>query len=187
MVLIFSGCMTTRKIEPLSYYTITPNIQVEIGETTTATLGIRPLLSARHYNLAMAYQRDDHILEYRHNAQWAEQPSATITRAIRDTLIATNRFADVGLATEMARPDFLLTGEVRKFHEHITNATSSAELEVRIEIRRARDIDVLLAHTFYSRVPMEESSPEAFAAAIGKALQEMTVALSEKLNSLTIM
>lgn len=179
--------MTTRKIEPLSYYTITPNIQVEIGETTTATLGIRPLLSARHYNLAMAYQRDDHILEYRHNAQWAEQPSATITRAIRDTLIATNRFADVGLATEMARPDFLLTGEVRKFHEHITNATSSAELEVRIEIRRARDIDVLLAHTFYSRVPMEESSPEAFAAAIGKALQEMTVALSEKLNSLTIM
>ncbi len=194
LMLLLTGCMTTRTVEPLAYYTLNPQISVEPGQETSATLGIRPLMSARPYNLAMAFQRDDHVLSYRAYDQWAEQPSAVLTRAIRDSLLASNRFADVGLATEMSRPDYLLTGEVLKFHEQISADQNTAELAVRIEIRKARDVELLLAETFQRIVPISASTGdatayntrEAFAVAMNSAIEELAVELGARIAELTI-
>ncbi len=166
-LLLSTGGLHAPKIETIRYYTVTPKITVEATTASPLTLGIRPIFSARVYGTAIAYLDHDLQIGYHPKDEWAEQPAAVVTRAISDALAASGRFADVGNAADMARPNLLLTGELRIYHENRTVEPPTAELEVRLELRQATEPGSLWAETIRETEPLRESTPAALAEAMG--------------------
>ena len=158
-------------------------------EVTTCTttldlsLGVRPLFSARPYGLPMAYLDANQQLGFRIRDEWAEPPASSVTRALTDALTATNRFIDVGNASDMARPDLMLTGELRKFHENRTVSPSTADLEVRIELRFSRSPGAVWAETLEESIPLASDDASGFAAAMNDAIGRLVVRAANAIAS----
>ena len=109
------------------------------------------------------------------NATWAEEPGVAVTRAIRDAIAQTGRFADVGDAAEMARPEYTLTGELRKFHEDRAATPPVAVVEVRLELRESLGAKQLWAQTLTASVPLTGARPADFANAVSAAVAELSM------------
>jgi len=178
-LLVTTGCLTAPEIERTRQYVLNPQVGVESVAPINLTLGIRPLFSARPYGLPMAYLDNDQQLVFRPRDEWAEPPADSITRALTDALAATKRFMDVGNASDMARPDLLLTGELRKFHEDRNATPPVAELEVRIELRLSREPGIVWAGTLEEKIPMDSEEAGAFAAAMNEAVGKFAVRAAE--------
>ena len=178
-LLITAGCLTAPDIERTRLYTLNPPIAVANATPVALSLGIRPLFSARPYGLPMAYLDHEQQLMFRNHDEWAEMPASSVTRALLDALLATNRFMDVGTASDMVRPDLLLTGELRKFHENRNETPPVAELEVRIELRLSRNPGIVWADTLKEAVPLEAEEAGAFAAAMNEAVGNLVVRAAE--------
>ena len=168
-----AGCLGPREIPPTLRYTLDPAIEVPAAEGTEYTLGMRPLAVAQPYGLVMAFRDAKHRLGYRDNEEWAEDPGDVLSRAILDALVATGRFRDTGHATAMARPDLLLTGELRAFHENRRSEPPTAEIEVRLELREARGTAAVWGDTLRARLPLADDSGDAFAEAMEHAVAEI--------------
>lgn len=134
------------------------------------TLGVRPFLAAKPYAQPMAYLGEDRELVFRDRVHWAEPPGEVLTRAVRDALAASGRFQDVGDAADMARPDLILTGEVRRFLENRTVTPAMAEVAVHIEVREARGVRLLWAGLLRATEPVHEATPGALTAAMSEAV-----------------
>jgi len=182
LIMALAGCLTTRNVVQTRYYALDPPVSVDPATPLNQTLGIRPLSAARPYKLTMAYLDENHRLGYRQGEEWAEAPTEVATRAVTDALIALARFSDVGNAAEMARPDLLLTGEIRKFHEDRTVAPAQAQIEVRLELRQARSNTALWADTLRAQAPVQDREAGTLAEAMNQALaliaQEVAAALA---------
>ena len=165
-----TGCFGAKQVPPTLYFALDPEFTVAAAEATDFTLGIRPLTVARAYPQDVARLEADHLLTYSGVQQWAEKPGDTVTRAITDAIVATGRFSDTGNAADMARPDLILTGELRKFHESRLEAPRKAEVEVRLELREARGPVSLWAKTLYAAIPVEGHAPTALAEAMNQAI-----------------
>ncbi len=171
-----SGCLFPLSVTPTRHYIIDPKLHIEPAETLDLTLGFRPLAVAQPYDRRMAFVAPNHLLGYRPHEEWAEKPEDTATRAIADALIATKRFKDLGDASHMARPDLMLTGEIRKFHEDRTGARPMAVVEMRLELREARGNAERWADTLHAEIPIEgglKAKGNAVAAAMTQALAEV--------------
>ncbi len=168
-----TGCLTAPEIERTRLYALHPEISVQTFDPVDLTLGVRPLLAARPYALPMAFLNEEGQLGYRPRDDWAEPPANTVTRAIMDALIATNRFEDVGNAADMARPDLLLTGELRMFHENRAHTPATAEIEVRLELRPAREPGALWAQTLRHTEALQGDSAPALVQAMNTALAHL--------------
>ncbi len=134
------------------------------------TLGLRPFLSAKPYGQPLAYLGEDHELVFRERIHWAEPPAEVVTRAVRDAVAASGRFQDVGDAADMARPDLILTGEVRRFLENRTVTPAMAEVAVHIEVREARGVRLLWAGLLRALEPVHEDTPGALSEALSEAV-----------------
>lgn len=130
-----SGCLTAATISPARYYTITPEAGVESIATSGKSLGIRPLIGAKPYKLAMAYTAEDNRLAYYQNAEWADLPATMVNRALTDGLIKLEGFSEVDDAANIARPNFILTGELRRFEADYNRETPAAVVEIICIIR----------------------------------------------------
>ncbi len=179
LLLLTAGCLTAPDIERTRLYTLDPEVQVAAAEPLELTLGVRPLFSARPYGTPMAYLSADQQLAFREQDEWAELPASSVTRALTDALAATKRFMDVGNAADMTRPEMLLTGELRKFHENRTVTPPVAELEVRIELRMSRYPGAVWADTLREDVPIASEDANAFAAAMNEAVGRLTIRAAE--------
>ena len=166
-----AGCLAPRGV-PTRHYAIEPAIRVPRAATVACTVGVRPLLVARPYKLPMAYRSAGYRLAYRAQEEWTEHPGDVVTRAVTDALTATHRFSDVGDAAEMAQPDWVLTGEVRKFHENRAVDPPTAEVEVRLELRETRGRGLLWADRLDVAVPLADDSAEALADAMNAAVAQ---------------
>ncbi len=173
MVMLTTGCLTAPDIERTRLYTLHTDLQMDEAEPLDLTLGVRPLFAARPYALPMAFLNDAGQLGYRVRDEWAEPPANSVTRAVTDALAATNRYKDVGNAADMARPDLLLTGELRMFHENRTESPPMAELEVRLELRPAREPGALWAATLRETEPLDGDGAADFATAMNAALARL--------------
>lgn len=176
-----AGCLGPANVVPMRLYTLDPGIQVEENARTGLTLGLRPLRAAQPYSRKMAYLAEDNRIAYRAMDEWAEGPSEVVTRALIEALSGTRAFADVGDAGFMARPDLMLTGEIRKYHEDRTEAPPRAHLEVRIEMREARGAAALLAETLRIREPMDGETAADFAAAMERAVAKLAAAAAQRM------
>jgi ABC-type uncharacterized transport system auxiliary subunit len=176
LALALAGCLSARNITPTRHYTVDPKVQVERGKTVDKTLGYRPLEVAQPYERRIAFVTQDHFLGYRDREEWAEKPGDTVTRTIADALANTGCFKDVGDASRLARPELMLTGELRKFQENRTQKPYTAEIEVRLELREARGSGLIWAGTLQAAVPVAgEAKASALADAMAKAVSQVTV------------
>lgn len=183
LISALSGCFGAQTVNPTRYYPVEPAIRVDSAETATAiSLGVRPLAAARPYRMPVAYLDESGFMQFRSNDSWAELPSDTVTRALLDALRQTGRFEDVGDAADMSRPQLLLTGELRKFHELRDGQTSQAEVELRIEVREVRDAHLIWADTLNERQAFTSNNmtemAEAMAQAVGRAVSRAANAIA---------
>lgn len=178
-----AGCLGPRTLYPPAHYVLAPTPTVQDAAATPLTLGVRPLATARPYGLPMAYVDAQGRMGFRNDESWTETPTAAVTRALTDALAESGRFADVGNAADMARPDLTLTGEIRHFHEDRAGNPPQAVFSVRIELRPARDAGVIWADTVEARAPLVGGSPAAFARAMGEAVSAAVTGIVAAINA----
>lgn len=178
VLLTAPGCLTPSELQPVRRYVLEPELDASaLAQSNviapTVTLGIRPLTVARPYTTQIAFRDKDLSLGYYDSAQWAESPSPVVTRTLEDALRLTTVLADVGDAANMARPDLILTGEVRKYYEDRTTEPRQAVLEISLDLRRAQQVESLLMRTFSVGVPMQSDDVTGFALAMNEALARL--------------
>lgn len=166
---LLTGCLTPI-INPTTQYRLSPPIDVERAEPTDRVLGYRPIESARTYKQPIVYHDTGYVIGVMGNAKWTREPADVVTQGIADAIIATGRFMDVGYAGDLARPDLLLTGTLRKFDQDRSGEEWMAEVEVRFELRDVINRGAVWAETINVREPIEERSNAALADAMSKAL-----------------
>jgi len=173
VALMAAGCLTPRTYEPTVRYRLDPAPEVAAVEPGNATLGVRPLQPGRSYTAKICFLEPGHELGRYERAEWAELPRDVITQALTDALVATGRFRDVGLASDLARPDYILTGYLRRFEEDRTRDPWEAVCEVRLEMRKAMAPGEVWAATLTKRRPLAERTLPALASAMNEAIAEL--------------
>jgi ABC-type uncharacterized transport system auxiliary subunit len=178
-----AGCLSPNEVTLTRYYVLEPEPPAPpaSSQPLPVTLGVRHLDSARPFKVPMVYRTQDEMLEFRLQESWTEAPSDVLTRALIDALVDSHRFADTGRSEEMARPDYQLTGEVRKCYENRAHTPATADLEIRIVVREARGAEKILDQVFSASVPMQEDTAPALARAMSQAattvIQDATTAV----------
>jgi len=168
----FAGCALLGQPLPVRTYYVAPSPEPPTFETTGSTLGIRPLVIERPFGTAMITREADSRLDVSSLAGWAEPPVITTTRAITDALRATGAFEDVGNAADLARPEFILTGELLAFYRDATTAPMSATVSIQLELRRAQSVDALWLGTVEQSIPLADDSEPALAEGLETALEQ---------------
>lgn len=170
VLLTLGGCLSAGQVAQKRQFLLAPQITATAATPSAHTLGVRPLFAARPYTLNMLYIDDEQALLPYVDVFWAEEPDATVTRALRDAIAQSGRFADVGDAAEMARPQYVLTGEVRKYHEERMATPPQAVVEVRLELREARGAHLVWAQTVSATAPLAGERAQDFANAMTAAV-----------------
>lgn len=184
--LALTGCLTPTGGKLPDQFLLRPNPEVSSASVTSATLGLRPIEAARPFQLAMAYIEANGGLNYYQSASWAEYPAVVATRALHDALDRTARFADVGMATEMARPNLMLIGYLNSCQENRSSGVGIAEVEIRLELRRAQQVDLLWSATLKQSEPLSGEGPAAFATAMQAALTRLVADAAAQIAALPI-
>ncbi|MBI2425970.1 MAG: membrane integrity-associated transporter subunit PqiC [Candidatus Hydrogenedentes bacterium] len=170
VLLTAAGCLSPREITPVHRYLLQPAVSVQAVSTSPKTLGVRPLEIAASYDTTLAHADSSLHLAYWPNEEWAERPAVALTRLLQDAIGATKAFQDSGNAAVMARPDYYLTGTIRKFHARQMESGQVAEIEVLLEVREARGAARLWDALLHEEVPMDDFTPAALASAMNQAL-----------------
>jgi ABC-type uncharacterized transport system auxiliary subunit len=171
--LVGTGCFGAKAGVPTRYYVLSPTVEVAKAEPVDLSLGVRPLLAARPYRLPMAYMQEGNLLQFRALDAWSEEPAVTLTRAIIDALARTGKYKDIGDAADMARPDLMLTGELRELHEDLTTTPSTAVAEIHLELRESRGNRLLWQGTPRASMPLADDTSAALADAMSKAVAQI--------------
>lgn len=166
-----SGCIR-RPPPPVLRYALEPAVSVPRVEATDRALGVRPLEAAMPYRLKVIFRDGLEIGEYR-DVEWAELPRDIVTRALLDTVAATGRFADVGSAPDVRRPNLLLLGELRRFDEVRTDGAWEAHVVVRLEVREALGPGVLWSEVLSAQVPLARNEVSALPDAMTRAVEDI--------------
>lgn len=169
LVVFLSACGGTQFV-PIRHYALEPPLDVERRPGSDLTLAVRPLDYVRFYKLPMVYRTEGHTVGYLAYDQWAELPRDAVTRALVDTLGDSGLFADVGYAGELALPDLVLGGEIRRFDQARVGDAWTAEFEVRLELRERLGNRLYWAETLRASEPLDAHGPEDFAKAMSRAV-----------------
>jgi len=171
--LLATGCLTTKEFTPTLRYTLAPTIPVTApGRTSEETLAVRPLESARPYKQNIVYRNGLEIGHYT-SVEWAELPADAVGRALRDALLASGRYRDVGSALDLTKPTYILTGQLRKFDLVKDSQPWHAEIEVRLEVREALGRNLVWASTLPVTEPLDKDDIGALPAAMGRAVSRL--------------
>ena len=166
-----AGCIRP-DVRPTVSYIIEPEISVSSVSQTERTLGVRPLSAPVLYKRHMLYTRGLQVYHYPHS-EWAMNPEDVVTRAIMDAITATNRFSDVGDASDVNRPDLILVGELRRFEADRDATPPEAVCEIRLELRETFGTRLLWADTLVARVPLQDDAASAVPPAMSEAVSQV--------------
>lgn len=168
---VLTGCLSAVPYEPVQRYSIVPDTDVEARAPQAGSIAVRPLSPAQPYTTSMVYRPDEFTVAYRPVDEWAESPRDAVTRALLDALASTNYFSDVGTASNVPLPDYILTGQLRRFDEMRTTSPPHALCEIRIEVREnRRPARSILTQSYRESVPLEDPSGAALAEAMTRAV-----------------
>lgn len=176
-----SGCLTASTIVAARYYTITPTPTIAPLESSGKPLGVRPLIGAKPYKLAIAYTAEDNRLAYFQNAEWADLPATMLNRALMDGLIKLGAFSEVDDAANMNRPTFILTGELRRFEADYNRETPAAVVEMIAIVRNLETGASLWQGYVTAETPLPVAEAEANLhsdASLAAVAEAMTVSVS---------
>lgn len=171
VVLVMPACATGH-YEPPVRYTLDPVPQVQQFEDSGLALAVRPLDVAEPFRKKVVYRDEGLKLgEYRGH-EWAEPPGDLVSRALMDALRQTGRFEDVGLAIDLARPDLILTGDLRKFYIDRRDQSWTAVCEVALALRTGLDRDAVWEGVLSAEAPLASNTPTVVAPAMNAAVSE---------------
>lgn len=171
--LLLAAACATGTVAPLTRFVIDPSITVPRAEASERTLAIRELEAGAPYRQPIVYRTEGHILNAYGLDEWSEPPDDMVTQAIKDAIVDSNRFADVGRPLDMVRPDLILTGTLRRFEEDRTVTPREAVVEVRLELRESLGKKNLWSATLTEREPFEGDTRSALAAAMSRAVSRI--------------
>jgi ABC-type uncharacterized transport system auxiliary subunit len=165
--------MTAPRYAPTLRYSLNANVETSQVASCGKTLGVRPLDYARPYKQKIVYRDPGNIVGEYTNEEWAELPRDFVTRAVTDALSSTGRFSDVGNASDITAPDYVLTGYIRKFDENRTGPAWTADCEVRLELRQQPDGNAVWGATLSASEKLAANDPTALADAMSKAVSKV--------------
>jgi ABC-type uncharacterized transport system auxiliary subunit len=171
VLLLTTGCLTGGAYVPIQQYQLQPEPTARTMKSIGMSLGVRPLDAERPYGAGMRYLEPDLELGAYPNAEWAQEPKRAVTQTLTQALRASERFSDVGDARDMARPDFIVTGTLTRFHEDRTGEGPAAVCEFSFSLRRALGRGVWNG-TVTARQPLDAQTPPALAKAMNAAIAE---------------
>lgn len=177
-----SGCLTASTISAARFYTITPSPTVAPMASSGKSLGIRPLIGAKPYKLAIAYTNADNRLAYFQNAEWADLPATMLNRSLSDGLIKLGAFSEVDDAANMNRPNLILTGELRRFEADYNRETPAAIVEMSCIVRDVESGASLWQGYVSAETPLppsEETANLHSDASLASVAEAMTVSVSK--------
>jgi len=183
LALLSAGCVTGGQ-PPVVRYALDPDTTATQVTATDRAMAIRTIDAARPYRQKIAFLAEGAVLGQYEHAEWAELPEDLVTRALSDALVATNRFADVGRSVDVLRPDLMLTGELRKFHENRTSTPRTAQFEVRLELREGVARELVWSATLSAEVPLEKDDVSALPAAMSEAVSQVVREAAEQMGKL---
>ncbi|MBI5093351.1 MAG: membrane integrity-associated transporter subunit PqiC, partial [Candidatus Hydrogenedentes bacterium] len=167
-----AGCATTR-YTPTVRYRLDSAIDVPVSSPIEGSLGIRTLTAARPYKQTIVFQDADFVVRMSDHEEWADLPAVMVTRMLMDALGATKHFKDVGDAVNLAIPDYILTGELRRFDLVRAGAAWSAVCEVRLELRKGMKRELVWSDTLRSEEPLAKNEVSALPAAMSRAVDKV--------------
>lgn len=173
VAVILGGCLTPVKSVPAKRYDVVTDIEVEKAKPTEHTLGVRKLEAARPYRQRIVYREDGYVLGEYAYAEWAELPADVVTFALIEAITATEKFNDVGNASNMNAPSFLLTGQLKKFDEVRTTDPWTAVCEVRLVLRPTFGTGEIWSGLITSTVPLAQNQVSALPEAMSKAVADV--------------
>lgn len=167
---------------PLRYTLAVPDAGVT-AESSGKSLAVRSLEPARPYKQNVVTRSGDELAQYT-SVEWAELPADTVTRALMDALVASGRFNDVAQAVDLTRPDWILTGQLRRFDLVRDTEPWTAVCEARLELREASGRALIWAKTIRAEEPLAQSDhkalPAAMSAAVGRVIHEAVAEIVAK-------
>lgn len=187
-LLSFAGCLTPKDYTPLAQFTIEPDLtDLAKSEPSDITLGIRRFSASQPLKRDIFYRDKNLRVGNLMDAQWAENPSDFMTRFVFDAAVECGHFGDVGLATDLSRPTFLLTGDIRRFDLDRTQKPWRAECQIHFELRTVTTRRAAWSETLSASVPLAENEvaalplamSEAAASVIGEAMSAIVQARPE--------
>lgn len=176
--LALAGCLSTPSVVPTRYYTLHIEAPLEAGLSTGKSLGIRPLTSARPYKLEIAYKAESHRLAYFSRAEWADTPATAVNRALTDAIRSLEVFSDVGDAADMVRPDYILTGELRRFEADYTTESPHAVVELSLAIRDSMGQGAFWEGLLSAHTPLPPGLPDGSPSNVDAIAAAMSAAVS---------
>ena len=169
LALLGAGCIGINKATPPLRYVLEPKPQIAQAENSGRTLAVRPLEPARPYKQNVVYREGAEMGIYT-LLEWSELPSDAATRALIDALNASGRFKDVAKAIDVGVPDFILTGQLRKFDLVRDTEPWIAVCEIRLELREGAGRALIWAKTLTASEPLTTSDSSSLPAAMNAAL-----------------
>lgn len=169
---VLCGCLGPKDYVERTNYILRPQLNVPKAAPTVKTVGVRPLAPAESVRDEIAYRKEAYELRYYDSARWAESPRDAVTRTLKDALLASGHFADVGDARDV-QPTLLVIGELREFEEVRDAEGRFAVVTVRLEARYTADDKAAWTGTINSRVPVEGDGLSALAASMSRAIAEI--------------
>ena len=171
IVLLVAGCVGKVAYTPTIRYAVEPAVSIAGAAQTPRTLAVRSLQVARPYSRTkIVYRAEGHMLGDYEHVEWAEHPDEVVLRALRDALVASGRFEDVGSALDVVNPDLILTGELRRFDEVRTSDPWQACCEIRLVLRGGPDRNAVWAETLSASVPLQQNDVAALPVAMNEAV-----------------
>ena len=171
------GCLGAGGFTPVRYYSIdtAPADVPQALHTLPIPLGVQRFTAATRYRDRMLYRLSEVEVSFYEYDRWVEPPEEMVTRVIAETVRASRRFRQVIPAKNIQLPAWLLSGTLTRFDEVRGRASSQAECWLRLELRRARDEQLLWSNVLRAAVPLSTQTPEALAQAMHLAVQQIAL------------
>lgn len=169
-VLMLAGCVFTKeKFHPVRYYDIG---NPEAGKSPICLqVGLFSVIGA--YRQDMIYRTEKNELERDQFNKWALTPDILVRRYLKMSF----------LGESSKESGFAITGNILSFEADVLKKEVLFTLEYRITTQANPD-DAVLEKTSTFKVTLDDSSPEAFARAMSRAVSDFTESLASDLKKI---
>jgi ABC-type uncharacterized transport system auxiliary subunit len=177
--LCVAGCLGRGEFVPIRYYGVDslPATVPQAGRTWPVALGVRAFTAATRYRERILYRTSDVEVAFYPYDRWVEPPEEMVTRVVSQIIRTSGLFPQVVPADNVQLPAWILSGEVTRFDEVREAGGRRAECWLRVEVRRARDEQLLWSDTISAVEPFTVETPTALAQAMSRAVQRVAMSL----------
>ena len=180
-----TGCLGARPFIPVRYYSLEPltDSVPHATQSRTIALGIQPFTAASRYHERMLYRLSEVEVNFYEYDRWVEPPEEMVTRIVADALRASGLFPQVRQVANLQLPAWLLSAVLLRFDEVRGPHLSRAECWLQLELRRARDEQLLWSKTLRAAAPLNGKSAAALATAMTTAVHQIARQLITELQT----